>query len=155
MSTTLRVPRGLWNDLEQSIIKQDRQFLSEVARSLGLPLHEVLRKIGPTASTIPVLWQQNDVDPMRCPWYTLRGSLWTRCSRYRLVPTLPCCVHERPGSHYKLMSGLKELERARPVRRGGQLFWVRQDGSALDEAGEEVGGGRFILGLKIARWVPE
>ena len=35
---TFRIPRGLWRDLEETVIQQDRQFLSEVARQLGLPV---------------------------------------------------------------------------------------------------------------------
>ena len=36
----LRIPHGLWKDLEDTVIQQDRQFLTEVARNLGLPVKE-------------------------------------------------------------------------------------------------------------------
>ena len=158
MSVSLRIPRGLWDDLETSVIKQDRQFLTEVARSLGLPVQDVLRKclVGrPTC--VPTLWLNHD-DPEGCPWYSARGSLWFRCERKRLSPNLPCCVHERPSHHNKLKTDpvIQEAVRYLPVLRQGVLYWVSPDGYAVHEDGSPKEGGIFILtthkGKRIAIW---
>jgi hypothetical protein len=128
--TSLRIPRGLWDDLEESVIKQDRAFLIEVARSLGLPVQDVLRKcLGGAPTSVPVLWMhdyQGDIDI--CPWATLQGSLWFPCQRKRLSPNLPCCVHERDKG--RLTSDLVGLLRRIPVRHKRHIYWV-------DPAGEE------------------
>lgn len=158
MSVSLRIPRGLWNDLETSVIKQDKQFLIEVARSLGLPIKDVLSKclVGrPTC--VPTLWLNHD-DPEGCPWYSARGSLWFRCERKRLSPNLPCCIHERPSQANLLGTDqiIQTAVRCLPVRREGVLYWVRPDGTAVHEDGSPKEGGIFIMsshkGRRIAIW---
>jgi len=157
--SSLRIPRGLWDDLEESVIKQDRAFLIEVARSLGLPVQDVLRKcLGGAPTSVPVLWMhdyQGDIDI--CPWATQRGSLWFPCQRKRLSPNLPCCVHERDKG--RLMSDLAGLLRRIPIKHKGRIYWV-------DPAGEEpplkedgsVAEGSFLItkhkGEKIAIYKP-
>lgn len=159
MTTTLRIPRGLWNDLEESVIKQDRIFLAEVARALGLPFQEVMRKVGPATTVMPTLWVGDASDPTRCPWYTRRGeSVWFPCQRLRLSPTMPCCVHERQGPCDSLVNKLEQKPKAFPVVRKGVLYWVTEDGTAYDEAGSEITNGLFrfmtFREKKIALWVP-
>jgi hypothetical protein len=101
---TLRIPRGLWADLEETVIQQDRQFLSEIARALGLPVQEVLRRCLGSSGTpqqVPVLWTNPEelasgVEPLSCPWWERHGDgLWRPCPRVRLSASLPCHIHER------------------------------------------------------------
>jgi len=155
---TLRIPKGLWEDLETSVIAQDRQFLIEVARSLGLPVQEVLRKcIRPVPTSVPVLWYTNTVD--QCPWYSARGSLWFPCVRQRLSATLPCCVHERPGDYlHKSDPLILGATQWISVRRKNIIYWVDPTGkeAPLTEDGRPVTEGTFRLstfrGKKIALW---
>jgi hypothetical protein len=161
MNVTLRIPQGLWNDLETSIIKKDQQFLKEVARSLGLPIQDVLRKcLTGKPTQVPVLWMNHD-DPQQCPWYTSRGSLWFPCQRKRLSPNLPCCIHERPSENTCLNTDpiLQSAIRRIPVTRNKCLYWVDpQSGSALHENGMLDSSGIFIItlfkGKRIAIWKP-
>ena len=131
---TLRIPRGLWADLQETVIQQDRQFLSEVARSLGLPVAEVLRKcLGTGAPQVcPILWAPaafltDNEGSHTCPWWELRGSLWRPCPRMRLSPTLPCQIHERcvpcPLTCLGSDPALAALPRLKPAQDKDQLFW--------------------------------
>lgn len=93
---TIRIPKGLWTDLEQAVIQQDRQFLTEVARSLGLPVAEVLRKCLGTGAPqkVAVLAGSPADDPAACPWWSRsEGGLWRPCARQRLSPTMSCEAH--------------------------------------------------------------
>ncbi len=135
-SQTLRIPKGMWDDLEQSVIQQDRLFLTEVARSLGLPVQEVIRKCLGTsgASTVvPVLWMPPESDDAECcPWWECHGEgLWRRCPRARLSPTMPCYMHERftPCPLTRLQSDpyIKALPWRIPWRRDGTLYWIDPD----------------------------
>jgi hypothetical protein len=156
----MRIPRGLWADLEETVIQQDRQFLSEVARSLGLPVPEVLRKClgtGGTSTACPVLWAPAafmipDSDPSpTCPWWECHGSLWRPCPRIRLSPTLPCAIHERcvPCPLTRLGSDpeLAALPRMLPASAGGgPLYWYdpAEVLPTLHEDGRLVEGRRLI-----------
>jgi hypothetical protein len=132
---TLRIPRGLWADLEETVIQQDRQFLSEVARSLGLPVNEVLRKCLGTGAPqpCPVLWAPASFltdAPHTCPWWEIHnGCLWRPCPRLRLSPSLPCQIHERcvpcPLTRLGSDPDLVGLPRLKPVRDKATnlLYW--------------------------------
>jgi hypothetical protein len=137
---TLRLPKGLWADLEETIIQQDRQFLTEVARSLGLPVPEVLRRVLGTGAPqpLPVLWTPPTAtadDPTACPWWECHGALWRRCPRTRLSPTMPCPVHERstPCPFTRLDSDpvIRALPWRTPVMSRGHLYWIDPTGEAL------------------------
>ena len=141
---TLRIPKGLWDDLEEVVILQDRQFLTDVARSLGLPVQDVLKKcLGtrPTLTSIPALWM-TDEEPTRCPWWNLYGSLWRPCPRQRLSASLPCCKHERSTTTatQKIASdpSLASLTMRVPVLHEDALYWVDETGQPLHEDGRVV-----------------
>lgn len=150
-SLTLRIPKGLWADLEETVIQQDRQFLSEVARSLGLPAQEVIRRcLGSGAATpIPVLWapHTDEDDLPKCPWWTATGSLWRPCQRLRLAPTLACIHHESTSKGGRLASDpfILGLPKRWPVRFRDQLLWADPEGlePALHEDGRPMLEGRF------------
>lgn len=131
---TLRLPRSLWQDLEETVIQQDRQFLTEVARTLGLPPSEVLRRCLGTGApqVVPILWAnplEAGTVPEVCPWWECHGEgLWRRCPRLRLASTLPCQFHERctPCPRARLDSDpiIRALPVVQPVRWQGSLYWI-------------------------------
>ena len=165
---TFRIPRGLWRDLEETVIQQDRQFLSEVARQLGLPIQEVLRRCLGTgaAQPVPVLWMPvKGPAPSACPWWERHGDgLWRRCCRLRLSATLPCQVHERctpcPLARLDSDPHIQELPWLQPIRHEDRLFWYDPTGEnpLLAEDGSVVTDGciRFIehREQRIAVWHP-
>lgn len=153
-SLTLRIPRALWADLEETVIQQDRQFLAEVARSLGLPVNDVIRRClggAGTVTTIPVLWTDPSTDSTACPWWDCHGDgLWRRCPRQRLSETLPCPIHERftpcPLTRTDADPFIRSLRRVIPVRWKGELFWVDPTGQqpAFREDGTADTEGTFV-----------
>lgn len=135
-SLTLRIPRGLWDDLMDTVIQQERQFLAEVARDLGLPLKDVVRcclSVTGTTTTIPALWTDPTTEPSTCPWWECHGDgLWRRCPRPRLSATMPCPIHERctpcPLTRLATDPVIAKLRQVIPIRWNDQLFWVDPTG---------------------------
>jgi hypothetical protein len=127
---TLRMPRGLWDDFAATVYQQDRQFLLDVARDLGLPPREVLDRclgrLGPTS--VPCLWTPARAEPPdACPYWTCCGdSLWRRCPRTRLSDSLPCALHERStgGTKHQSDPDLQAMPWLIPLRDGENLVWV-------------------------------
>jgi hypothetical protein len=152
-SLTLRIPKGSFDDLTDTLIQFDRQFLTELARTLGLPVTETLRRcLGTGAATpIPVLWipQPHDDDEVeeKCPWWTATGALWRPCQRLRLAPTLPCIQHEVTSKEHRLSSDpfILGLPPRWPVRFRDKLLWADPEGlePALHEDGRPELEGRF------------
>lgn len=152
-SLTFRIPKGSHDDLTETLIQFDRQFLTEIARSLGLPIPEVIRRcLGSGAATpIPVLWAphptEDDEDLPKCPWWTATGSLWRPCQRLRLAPTLACLHHESTSKRGRLATDpfILGLPKRWPVRFRDQLLWADPEGiePALHEDGRPMSEGRF------------
>lgn len=143
---TLRMPRGLYDDLESTIIELDQRFLQEVCRSLGFTSAEtqnaVRRVLGTgTPHAMPVLWTPTSVNPTEtsgtssdiCPWWDRvgTGGLWRRCPRHRLAPNLPCVMHERavpcPGMRLESDPFIRDLPTLIPIEREGIRYWVGKE----------------------------
>jgi len=136
---TLRIPRGLWTDLEETVIQQDRQFLTEVARSLGLPVAEVLRKClgSGTPHAVQVLTAADDCD--RCPWWSREGDgLWRPCQRQRTTPTTACQMHGTPTENHRLSSSefIASLPTLQPIKYKDEIYWLHEEEQIVfNEAG--------------------
>lgn len=166
----LRIPRGMWEDLEATVIQQDRMFLSEVARSLGLPPGEVIRKcLGTGVSTKMVAVWQNPLDGTTldaCPWWECHGDgLWRRCPRKRLSPSLPCWNHERctpcPLTRLHTDPYIQALPKMVPIKFRGALYWADPTNryTTRNEDGSNCIEGSFLFtatrdGMQIVVWKP-
>jgi hypothetical protein len=133
---TLRIPRALWADLEETIIQQDRQFLTMVAKELQLPVNEVIRKCLGTSGeskSIPCLLTGEEVE-FRCPWYTrnsVTDLVWAPCGRLRMSATSACALHKhsRPGPCCALNSSptIQSLPTLTPIVYKDALYWALFD----------------------------
>ena len=135
----MRIPRGLWADMETTIIQQDRQFLTDVATALGLPVAPVLKHCLGSGASQPVLIGDADTD--RCPWWVQQGYLWRRCPRQRLTDTSPCSVHAR--STVDCCFDMKDIPVAKPYRYEGSIYWVASPTSVFREDGSVEPSLRF------------
>jgi hypothetical protein len=122
-----KMPKGLWTDFEETIIQQDRQFLTEVARNLGLPVPEVLRRCLGIGSPQAILVGEDETDA--CPWWIRQGyGLWRPCSRQRLTATTPCHFHTRSTPNHEQCIGtdprLAAITEAKPMNWNGEIYWV-------------------------------
>ena len=127
---TMRIPRGLWADLEETVIHQDRQFLTEVARSLGLPVAEVLKKCLVPEKVACLVGEPTEE---RCPWwYRSADGMWRPCGRLRLTPDGPCQTHQhaKAGPLTCLAPDLADLPTLHPVSYEGLIYWVSDDPDA-------------------------
>jgi hypothetical protein len=136
--TLLRMPKGLWADFEETIVQQDRQFLTEVAKSLGLPVPEVLRRVLGLGAPQAVLIGHDET--AACPYWDQHGEgLWKPCARLRLTETQPCHLHSHP-SHLSCLGSdarLASLPVAVAFQYENTIYWVtdsdvfREDGISV------------------------
>ena len=139
---TLRLPRGLLQDFEETVIQFDRQFLTEVGLSLGMTraaIAPLIRQVLGTGASQPVLalWAppfEEEEAPAFCPWWECHGgNLWRRCPRHRVSPSLPCSIHERavpcPLTRLDTDPFLQEMPLLQPVEYENRIFWVGAEGT--------------------------
>ena len=126
-------------DLEETVIQQDRQFLTEVAKALGLPPAEVIKRCLGTGAPQTMLIGEEDTG--LCPWWDKTGLLWRPCFRLRLTETTACSVHihSKPSQQCCLGSDdrMAIIQEATPLLWKGTLYWstpdttVREDGTPV------------------------
>ena len=124
---TLRIPRGLWNDLQETVIQQDRQFLTEVARSLGLPIQDVLKRcLGSGVSTALQTLVGDDTEST-CPWSVKTGGLWSPCTRLRQSPTSACYIHANAQRSDSVCltedPAMSAIPTAIPISFENRIYW--------------------------------
>ena len=140
--TTLRMPRGLWDDFESTVIRQDSAWLTHVAREVGLPPAEVIRKVLGTGAPQLALISAEPLDP--CPWYTRLGAgLWMPCKRQRIRPAGPCQFHERPTPNTSI--SVDGVGKVKPYLFNGRIYWSSEepDADIFREDGTLETGFRF------------
>ena len=141
-TTTRRMPVGLLDHIQTICTRQDQQFITDVARILGMnaaATSDMRRKIlGALGTPTPVFTESN-------PWWVETQcpimiqspcGMWTRCS-------CPCEAHGN-GKCRKHRNSKKrvytdpifaEMESRTPFRHEGELYWVCKNGSVLDSTG--------------------
>jgi hypothetical protein len=121
----MRIHRGLWADLETTVIHQDRQFLTEVAKTLGLPVQEVLKKCLGNGVQTPIIVLEGDNTDHCCPWSMKIGHVWTPCSRVRLTESSACYIHRdiKPNPTLKLTKDLDSIPTVIPVEYNDVIYW--------------------------------
>jgi hypothetical protein len=142
METTIRrMPIGLLDHIQTVCARQDQQFITDVARILGLSgpaAHEMRRKIIGTLGTPTLVCTEPNpwwVDT-QCPiMIKSRCGMWTRCGS-TCESTGTCWQHRVTKKPLHTDPAFAQMESRTPFRYDGDLYWVSEkDGSALDSTG--------------------
>lgn len=142
METTIRrMPVGLFDHIQTVCARQDQQFITDVARILGLPgaaAHDMRRKILGTLGTPTLVCTESN------PWWTGTQcpimiqspcGMWTRCGSV-CESHGKCWQHRKSKKPVYTDPAFAEMESRTPFRYDGELYWVSEkDGSVLDSTG--------------------
>lgn len=150
---TLRIPRGLWKDLEDTIIESDKKFLEEISRTLGLNKNEVFAHCGygkgggGERKSIPCcilgIEQDDSDEKLRCPWYSKIGHIWEPCIHLRMSESTPCPLHifTNPSNKYALRNSpfIQSLPVVQKIFYNDDLYWVLFNGKQTTHVFREDG----------------
>lgn len=145
METTIRrMPVGLLDHIQTVCARQDQQFITDVARILGLSgaaAHDMRRKILGTLGTPTVVCTESN------PWWTGTQcpvmiqspcGMWTRCGSM-CESHGKCWQHRKSKKPVYTDPAFAEMETRTPFRYDGELYWVSEkDGSVLDSTGTQT-----------------
>ena len=141
-TTTRRMPIGLLDHIQTICARQDQQFITDVARILGLnaaAANDMRRKVLGTLGSQTLVFTESN------PWWVGTQcpimiqspcGMWVRCSR--------TCENRGNGKCFKHRNSKKrvhtdpvfsEMESRTPFRYEDELYWVGADGSVLDSTG--------------------
>lgn len=148
-TTVRRMPVGMLDHLQTICARQDQQFITDVARILGLPAAEMRRKILGTLGTPTLVCTESDPWWMgtQCPIMVQcsHTNMWSRCGHMSEAHGT-CWRHRFTKTPVFTDPQFAEMDKRTPFRLDGELYWVAEDGSVLDATG--VNEMNFTVNLK-------
>jgi hypothetical protein len=150
-SKVQRMPIGLLDHIQTICARQDQQFISDVARILGLgapAANDMRRKILGTMGTPTLVFTESN------PWWVgtqcpiMNQSpcgMWMRCG-VMCQASGKCMKHRNSKKRVYTDPMFAEMESRTPFRHDGELYWVSNDGNVLDATGTREMD--FIVNLK-------
>ena len=145
MNTQIRLPHLLLNHIEELVKRHDSQFIRDMSRWLNIPIHDIRSRVFGSKQGVltPIIHET-------MPWCAgsqcamsecVGGTLWIRCSAMA-VENGSCMNHRTVRPSTSLMRydspELTTLERRRPVRHDGIVYWASKDGDMVDSQGNTV-----------------
>jgi hypothetical protein len=139
-STVRRMPVGLLDHIQTICARQDQQFISDVARILGLGAagaNDMRRKILGTLGTPTLLFTESN------PWWVGTQcpimiqspcDMWVRCGNM-CESSGKCLKHRNSKKRVYTDPIFAEMKTRTPFRHDDELYWVGDDGSVLDSSG--------------------
>ena len=81
MSIEYKVPRLLWENFESVLLAQSKRYIGELAKILGVPERELLKKILPTSDSLKVIIQDTQSESNQCNAYIQNDKLTVFCRK--------------------------------------------------------------------------
>lgn len=137
MAYTISVPLALLETLQGVFQKEARSVCVDVAKTLGLPKEEVIKR---------VLVQQSKVElqvfecetPTECPILTLKDEIYIRCRRSCLLGTGRCSLHQSTRLYKEPIS--KQKYQRLCSEDGTILGWKKEgETTVYNGKGEPIG----------------
>jgi hypothetical protein len=81
MSIEYKVPRLLWENFESVLLAQSKRYICELAKRLGVPEKDLLKKVLPTSDSLKVIIQDTQAESNQCKAYIQQDKLTIYCKK--------------------------------------------------------------------------
>ena len=81
MSLEYKVPRLLWENMESVLLAQSKRYVAELARRLGVPEKELLRKVLPSSDSLKIMIQDTQSETNHCKARIQHDKLTVLCRK--------------------------------------------------------------------------
>lgn len=99
MSIEYKVPRLLWENLESVLLAQSKRYISELAKRLGVPERELIKKVLPTSDSLKVIIQDTQSESNQCKAYVQQDKLTVYCRKASAYGSEYCPFHRNKRMH--------------------------------------------------------
>jgi hypothetical protein len=93
MSLEYRVPRWLWENFESVLLAQSKRYIVELAKRLGVPEKELLKRVLPRSDSIKVIIQDSQTECNQCKAYIQQDQLTVFCKKPVAYQSEFCTMH--------------------------------------------------------------
>jgi hypothetical protein len=81
MSIEYKVPRLLWENFESVLLAQSKRYIGELAKRLGVPEKELIKRVLPTSDSLKVIIQDTQSESNQCKAYIQQDKLTVYCRK--------------------------------------------------------------------------
>lgn len=137
MSIEYKVPRLLWENFESVLLAQSKRYIGELAKRLGVPEKELLKKVLPTSDSLKVIIQDTQAESNQCKAYIQHDKLTIYCRKATAYGCEYCSFHRNKrmtvieGTNPIQLQKMKDTSTLEPL-------WISKD-ALYNSSGELVG----------------
>jgi hypothetical protein len=137
MSVEYKVPRLLWENFESVLLAQSKRYIAELAKRLGVPDKELIKKVLPTSDSLKVLIQDTQAECNQCKAYIQHDKLTVHCRKTTAYGSEFCALHR--NRRMIVIDGMNpvQLQRLKDIHTMGPL-WVNEN-TIYNSTGEVAG----------------
>jgi hypothetical protein len=93
MSIEYKVPRLLWENFEAVLLAQSKRYIGELAKRLGVPEKDLVKKVLPTSDSLKVIIQDTQAECNQCKAYIQHDKLTVYCRKATAYGSEYCSFH--------------------------------------------------------------
>lgn len=138
MSLEYKVPRLLWENMESVLLAQSKRYVAELARRLGVPEKDLLKRVLPSSDSLKIIIQDTQAESNHCRAFLQHDKLTVLCRRPVSYGCQYCTLHR-----HKRMLVIKDTEPI-PIQRMKDTpemppTWIVHDNTLINSHGEIIG----------------
>jgi hypothetical protein len=137
MSIEYKVPRLLWENFESVLLAQSKRYIAELAKRLGVPEKDLIKKVLPTSDSLKVVIQDTQAECNQCKAYIQHDNLTVFCRKVAAYGSEYCAMHRNKRMFVIDGTNPVQLQRLKDVNTLGPL-WI-SDNTLYNSMGNVVG----------------
>jgi hypothetical protein len=137
MSVEYKVPRFLWENLESVLLAQSKRYVAELAKRLGVPEKDLIKKVLPSADSLKVIIQDNQAECSQCKAYVQHDKLTVFCRKATAYGSEFCPFHRNKRMIVVEGTNPIQLQRVNDINTMEPL-WVAKN-TLYNSSGDVVG----------------
>lgn len=126
MSLEYKIPRFLWENFESVLLAQSKRYVSELAKRLGVPEKELIKKVLPSSDSISVIIQDTSSEINQCKAYIQHDKLTVFCRKPTVYGCEYCAFHRNKRMTVIEDTNPQEIQKIKDIHNCPPL-WVSKN----------------------------
>lgn len=121
MSVEYKVPRLLWENFESVLLAQSKRYIGELAKMLGVPEKDLIKKVLPSSDSLKVIIQDTQTECNQCKAYIQQDKLTVYCRKATAYGSEYCAFHRNKrmtvieGTNPTQLQKIKDINNLEPL----------------------------------------
>lgn len=144
MSIEYKVPRLLWENLESVLLAQSKRYVGELAKRLGVPEKELIKKVFPISDSLKIIIQDTHAECNQCKAYIQNDKLTIYCRKITAYGSEYCPFHRNKrmlvidGTNPIQIQKIKDINTLEPLWASDKYVY-NSSGDSIGRINRETG----------------